>query len=286
MAKIYTTSHPLDFKEPTDEEVKLGASLARTIKSFHKSRRESLFHLCILAYGLRKKNLHKVKGRGGNQRGEAYKPQFEQWYEKYEMSDVYGKLTNFTLYAMSGRLLTYVRWQIDNKNGSKYIDQLPSSLSGLYALSKIIWTQGESATDKTRKLFFDLLTKPIKDGRKDNKFIHQNVSRKEINDWIEKNQKPKVSKTRSNNESKKNNHNIVLATIKVDKKLFEFNRSGTKRSIDGPTINDVKKLENKINSLIQDFKDKAGYFSVESKLDEVRQKYENERNKDFGSKIK
>ena len=45
---------------------------------------------------------------------------FEAWYKKNVIEEAYGTLSNFTLYAMTGRLLNYVRWQLDGK----YIERL------------------------------------------------------------------------------------------------------------------------------------------------------------------
>jgi len=121
----------LTFKRPTKAQVPLTDDLLSVIHQHHRKSREHLFHLCMIAYGLRTHNLIKPKrGTGGNAQGRVYKAAFKQWYEANSLDDVYGTLSNFTLYAMSGRLLEYVRWQI----GQKYIAQLPSSMTALYAL--------------------------------------------------------------------------------------------------------------------------------------------------------
>jgi len=69
----------LTFKEPTEQELRLTKQLADTIHELHSRGRENLFHLCIIAYGLRKQNLQKLRtaARGGNAKGERYKPKFD-----------------------------------------------------------------------------------------------------------------------------------------------------------------------------------------------------------------
>jgi hypothetical protein len=61
-------------------------------------------------------------GAGGNNQGLVYKPQFVDWYYSNNLEDVYRTIKNFLLYAMAGRLLNYVRWQV----GKEYIE-CPSS---------------------------------------------------------------------------------------------------------------------------------------------------------------
>jgi len=140
----------LTFKEPTAAQVPLNAQLVSIIRQHQQKSREHLFHLCMIAYGLRRHNLISNRGRrGGNAKNEEFKPQFKAWYEKNNLEEVYGTMSNFTLYAMGGRLLSYVAWQVD----SKYIDRLPSSMTGLYACSQILWGQGDSTTQAKRNYF-------------------------------------------------------------------------------------------------------------------------------------
>ena len=184
----------LTFNEPTASDVTLTDDLAKTIHQFQKQRREGLFHLCMIAYGLRRHNLDKRQGkRGGNARDQVYKPIFKKWYEDKRMKEVYGELTNFTLYAMSGRLLNYVRWHFDRK----YIQVLPASLGPLYECSQILFTQGDSATDESRKRFDMALKKPIRDGSRNNAMINPNVSRQEIQNYRKEAPTKQVSKSKT-----------------------------------------------------------------------------------------
>ena len=52
---IYGTA--LTFKDPTAAEVPLNEQLVKIIKTYHQKSREHLFHLCMIAYGLRRFNL-------------------------------------------------------------------------------------------------------------------------------------------------------------------------------------------------------------------------------------
>lgn len=274
-------NNKLTFECPTRAQVALTDALVKVINDHHKKSRDHLFHLCMIAYGLRTHNLSRSKtGAGGNAQGRSYKPEFREWYESNSLSDVYGTLANFTLYAMAGRLLNYVRWQIDEK----YIARLPSSLTALYALSKIVWSQGESATPTSRKLFEKALIMPIKDGSKDHAFIHPHITRGEVEEWILRETVAKSAKKDSKISKKSNKHPIVLATIRVHQDLMKFAKvSG--RKVVGPKIEDVESLESILRQTVSKFDNGKSKFIIESHLDEISADYKEAQFPDFGKKI-
>jgi hypothetical protein len=218
-------------------------------------------------------------GTGGNAKGYVYKAAFNQWYEANSLDDVYGTLSNFTLYAMSGRLLEYVRWQI----GQKYIAQLPSSMTALYALSQIVWSQGDTATPDSRKLFDKALKHPIKDGTKHNAFIHPHVSREDVRQWRHEETGKAAPSLKVSKLVKKDPRTVVVATIKVHKNLFKFTRTGEK--LVGPKLDDVKSLTQKLQKLIDEFNGEKSRFAFDSNLEEVCRAYKNAESPDFGKKI-
>jgi hypothetical protein len=219
------------------------------------------------------------RGAGGNKQGLVYKPQFIDWYDSNSLEDVYGTRQNFLLYAMAGRLLNYVRWQV----GAKYIEHLPGSMTALYALSEIVWSQGDKATPASRKLFDKALIQPIKDGSKNNAFIHPHVTRKEVDEW-RANQTGKVSPTIKVAKLVKNDpRTVVVATIKVHKDLFKFTRTGEKRT--NPKLSDVTELTRKLEILIAEFDKGKDRFAIESNIDQVTKDYEAAVKPDFAKEI-
>ena len=274
-------SSQLTFQEPKKEEVELTDELVKVIREHHKKSREHLFHLCIVAYGLRTHNLVKAKsGAGGNAQGRVYKPVFKSWYESNSLEDVYGSLSNFTLYAMAGRLLTYVYRRV----AEKYIARLPGSMTALYALSQIVWEQGDKATDASRKLFEKALIEPIQDGSKKNAFIHPHISRKEIDAWRTKHTGKSASKKKVASVAVNDQHTIVIATVKVHEDLFNFAKvSGAKRI--GPKLDDVVKLHEKIQSLIDEFNAGKSRFALDSQIEEIKLAYAKAEKPDFGKDI-
>jgi hypothetical protein len=274
-------SNQLTFKEPQPDEVALSPELLAVIRDHHKKSREHLFHLCVIAYGLRKHNLIKKRtGSGGNTQQRVYKEEFKSWYEQNNLREVYGVLSNFTLYAMAGRLLCFVRWKV----GDQYIDRLPSSMTALYAMSQILWDQGDSTDDKRRALFSDALIKPIDDGTKFNTFIHPEVTRKEIEAWhakqTDKREKPVKPDVDSGNHDPRK---VVLATIKVHENLFSFTKEGRKfRTLD---LTDVEQLLKKLEELVSQLDGGKDRFAIDSNLSAVREQYESAKQPDFGSEI-
>jgi hypothetical protein len=274
-------SDKITFKLPTKEEVALTDELVSVIQLHHRKSREHLFHLCMIAYGLRTHNLTKPKsGAGGNAQGRVYKAAFKQWYEANSLDDVYGTLSNFTLYAMSGRLLEYVRWQI----GQKYIAQLPSSMTALYSLSQIVWSQGDTATPDSRKQFETALIQPIKDGTKHNAFIHPHVTRKEIDALRDKLSGKATPTIKSERLAKDDTCTVVIATIKVHEDLFKFARVSGRKQV-GPKLDDVKSLAQKLQKLIDEFNAGKPRFALDSNLEEVSRAYKDAESPDFGKKI-
>ncbi len=274
-------SDKITFKLPSAVEVALTDDLVSVIQSHHRKSREHMFHLCMIAYGLRTHNLMKSKsGAGGNKQGLVYKPKFNEWYHANSLDDVYGNLkSNFFFYANAGRLLKYVHWQV----GSKYIDHLPSSVTALYAISQILWSQGDSATPESRKLFDTALKHPIKDGSKNNAFIHPRITRREVDEWRAEKTGKAEPVFKSTKPVKNDPRTVVVATIKVHKDLFKFTRRGEK--ITNPKLSDVTELNRTLEILIAEFDKGKARFAVESNIDQLTEKYEAAAKPEFAKEI-
>lgn len=272
----------LTFKAPTRAEVALTDELVEVINSHHRKLREHLFHLCMIAYGLRRHNLVQSKsGAGGNANDQKYKPEFWIWYTSHGLKNVYGSEGNFTLYAMAGRLLEYVRWQV----GAEYISQLPTSMTTLYALSQIVWKQGDSTDKPRRELFAKALLEPIRDGSTANALIHPAVTRKEVDKWRKKHTGEGVA-TSDDDEIPEvpTNHTITVVTIKAHEDLLKFARSSG-RKVTGPKIEDVERLINELNELLAAMNQGKDRFVAESHLESVKEAYEEAKNPNFGAAI-
>jgi hypothetical protein len=278
---IYGTA--LTFKEPTAAEVPLNEQLVKVIKTHHQKSREHLFHLCMIAYGLRRFNLISNRGkRGGNALNKKYKPEFKAWYEKNHLEEVYGKEINFYKYAMSGRLLSYVAWQVDRK----YIEHLPSSLTALYTCSQLLWEKGDTTTDAKRKRFSELLIKKVKDGSGvSTTRINKQSTREDIENLLpetESELSPSSAKSKLTGKTKLKF--VGLAEILVNKDIYQFTSTHTKRG--HLKIEDVDKLNSAIANLVKKFDAGRQYFSIQSSLPKIKEKYNKEANPDFGEAIR
>lgn len=268
----------LTFKEPTAAQVPLNEQLVEVIQSHYKKSREHLFHLCMIAYGLRRNNFISNRGkRGGNAQGKEYKPAFKAWYEKNRIEEYYGTLSNFTLYAMAGRLLNYIAWQVDRK----HIDQLPSSLGALYACSQLLWSQGDTTTTEKKKRFHELLIKRVKDGS--GVFttkINRHSTRKDIEALLDA--ESTTTKSASGKATKKFK-GTDLAQILVSKDIFAFTTTGTKRG--HLKLDEVIELNKQITELVQKFDGGRNRFAVETYIDKIKQQYKSAEKPDFGAAI-
>jgi len=288
----------LTYRVPKRDEVALTDELVSVIQSHYQKSREHLFHLCMIAYGLRTHNLTKVKiGAGGNAKGQAYKAEFKDWYQRKKLETVYGSEGNFTLYAMAGRLLHYVRWQV----GANYIEHLPRSMTALYEASQILWDQGDTTDDHRRQLFHRALKEPIRDGSEMNALIHPQVTRKEIKLWREQTagavfatntvvSGSKYGSTSTNggsssDVSEPSQHTIPIVTIKAHKDLLNFARASG-RKVRGPKIEDVERLFELLREVLEQLNDGTQRFILEGSLDRLKQAYEEAKNPDFGKNIR
>jgi hypothetical protein len=264
-------------------EFELNQDTAQSIKSIGKSMRDNMFQLCLIAYGIRRKSLRKArKGeRGGNAQKEVYKDEFNKWFASNDLQTVYGKVTNFTKYAMAGRLLTWVRWQINPDKGLEYLDRLPHSISTLYALQSIIWTNGDKATDEGRRNFKDLIRKPVSDGTTNNTWINRSLTADDVKKKLSELENSPAVVTKKPKDY--DPHKINLLRVKAHEGLYAFNRRGNKRKVKGPDIDKVRELVTAINNLIADFG--LEDFSVEDNLEHITEKYEQNKNPNFAKGI-
>ena len=250
----YSTA-ALTFKEPTEAQVKLSAELAATIHDLNKKKRESFFHLCIIAYGLRKRNLEKAKGdrRGGNAKGEKYKGTFEAWYKKNNIEDAYGTLSNFTLYAMAGRLLNYIRWQLDEK----YIARLPATLTVLYRLAQVLGEKGGKVTPEAKAALKKLLLERTKDGSSKTAYVvNPETTLAEIQKHIDPTQRAASKSGKKDGE--------VLFTIYVSNDLLNgFTKTTKSRKRGSVDLAHVSNLQKDINALLEKYGKGKQWFRAE-----------------------
>ena len=291
---LYSADTELSYKEVTAAQVPLTPALAKTIFSFQKSRRESLHHLCLIAYGLRRSNLQKIKPgmRGGNAQGQILSDAFKGWYNREKMKDVYGGESNFITYAMCGRLLSYTRWQLDAKKGSNFIEKLPVSLGTMYELSKILWTQGGTTIPEGSSIYLRLLTKITGDGSPPPTLINPQLTRSDLIKIIQDLQRGSLPPGRKKSLGAAPTAGVpidplpiigdapVLASITIKPTCFLFSKNGNPK---GASTEEVNAFAKELDVLIRRY---AKHFQISSNLNAVISKIEEAAHPDFGKHIR
>jgi len=280
----------LTYRAPSAKELPLNSDLANTIRSFEKTRRDSLHHLCLLAYGLRRSNLVKAKGRGGNAQGQVLSERFKTWFNREKLEDVYGKAdSNFTTYAMCGRLIEFTRWQLDNKRGTSFIEKLPSSLGTMYEISKVLWEQGGKTKPEGRAIYLEWLTEPIGDGSPPKTFISLSLTRKEVVARLallnnpNPNDEPLIQQPATpeppNLEVEDLGSNII-ARISISEESFAFTKLGKPK---GASSEKIREFEKELADLVRRY---GKHFEIQSNLERVLRSIEDAANPDFGKNLR
>jgi len=91
---------------PGSNRVTLGNELVQEIRQRFEDDRDNRFQLYLLSSGIRRKYLDKKSGN--------YTDEFQSWYKKTKMDELYGSLANFTKYAMCGEVVNYVGTKTSN----------------------------------------------------------------------------------------------------------------------------------------------------------------------------
>ena len=123
MAKAFDN---LTYTMPGANSIALDKRLADKIKNGFAAERENRFQLCLIAASIRKQSL--------NSKGH-YSSEFEEWWKKNNLTEVYGGQSNFTKHAMAGEVIHHTA---SMENGDRYVSSLPKSLSALYAIHAIL----------------------------------------------------------------------------------------------------------------------------------------------------
>lgn len=286
---VYSIDSALTYRAPPAESIPLDRHLASTIRSFQKTRRESLHHLCLIAYGLRRSNLVKSDGRGGNAQGQTLSPEFKAWYRAEKLVEVYGSESNFTTYAMCGRLLEYTRWQVDKGKGTRFIDALPASLGTMYEISKVLWEQGDKTKPEGRERYKDWLTKPIGDGSPPKTFIQPSLTRKEVVSALAGLQggsgdtpvtAPDSNPERSPPQGQEAPATPIVATISISASSLSFTKTGKSK---GASPEAIRALDHGLQQLV---KKHGRHFRITSNLEAVLKEIEAAANPDFGKHLR
>ena len=223
---------------PGSNRVTLGNELVEEIRQRFEDDRENRFQLYLLSSGIRRKYLDKKSGN--------YTDEFQSWYKKTKMDELYGSLANFTKYAMCGEVVNYVGTKTSNPD--KYLKQLPVSVGSLYEISMILrsdedlfkmclhYTPRRSSLDEEK---YDWKTpRPA--------LINKSITELKVRTWRQKWENPPPPK-----QKRTDKRTLKFVTIQVNGELFDFDRkTGDKTGcVDLP---DVEEFLTKLRSLFDE----------------------------------
>ena len=251
------------YQLPGHNAVTLSDELTKEIRLRFKRDRDNRFKLFLLSQGIRQRYLDPVSNE--------YPPEFHDWYANSGVAELFGKLPNFTRYAAAGEAIDYVAKE--TAKPKKYLAQLPTSMNALYEVAQIIKLDAEAFTvclhfTPSRKT----LDAPKHEWRTKNTspLIQPSTTAKELSAWRKRWEEPEQNK-----EEDKYRRNVNLLTVSISEDIFGFDDVGNKTGI--VDMEHVQSLLGQIEALFSKSNEKQ--FKLDTKIDRIKEKYQNERDK-------
>ena len=216
-----------------------------------------------MAAGIRQEYINPANGH--------YSDEFNSWYTSENLTDVFGKLSNFTKYAFAGEVIAYVAGL--GSTPKKYLPNLPTSMIALYEISQIIKRHPDAFavclnfTPRRRTLTSDktdwITKKPA--------LIHEDVTQNELNTWLQSWENPE----KTPKEEDKYRRTVKLLTVSVSQDIFSFDEVGNK--IGEVDINELQDLIANIQKMFS--ADNEKQFLLETEIDQISERYSAEKDK-------
>ena len=257
MAKAFDN---LTYTMPGANSIALDKRLADKIKSGFAAERENRFQLCLIAAGIRKQSL--------NSKGH-YSSEFEEWWKKNNLTDVYGGQSNFTKHAMAGEVIHHTA---SMENGERYVSCLPKSLSALYAIHAILKDPQAEKKNWMKICLNHYQFLELHNGKavavNDKRtvpLINPDATAPQIRGWYENRKNPPERATKNKKEDK----SLALAKISVSGSLYTFNQK-TGEHFGAVNIDDLQGFMTELTKLISKY---GRGFTLESNLSELEAGY-------------
>ena len=253
----------VDYRIPGHNRVTLSDELAEEIRERFAIDRENRFQLCLLASGLRRRYLNKKTGE--------YVAEFQDWYKKQRLVNLFGTLPNFTKYAAAGDVVAYVASKTSNPD--KYLKRLPVSVGTLYEISQILKDDKD-----VFKLCLQFTARRKSLGAPKHEWvtrypslINPKATEAIVRNWRRQWNDPPPPRTKRTDK-----RTLPLATITVSGELFDFDRkTGDKTGC--ADLSDVEAFFHKINELFND--ENAIQFKLDDSMDYLTDGYYRWKNK-------
>ena len=245
------------------DNVVLNAALIKELKDKFESERKSRFDIFILSTSIRNRYLDKKTN--------SYKKEFEDWFKKNKLDELYGSMSNFTKYCGCGEVINYVATKTDDPK--KYLNQLPLTIGSLYELSMVL----KKDIDLFKILFHFTPTRTSVDEpkvqwkTKRSPLINSTVTEINVRKWRQKFENPPPPKVKRTDK-----RTLKFITISVNGELWDFDKK-TGDKVGCVDLNDVEDFLKQVNGLITD-KNKL-QFKITDELEYLTEGYYRGKNR-------
>ena len=117
-----------DYSLRGHNSIDLSNELVEELRDRFETDRENRFQLFLLSSSIRRKYLDKKTNK--------YSDEFDIWFKKNKLNELYGSLANFTKYCGCGDVVNYVGTKTSDPQ--TFLNQLPLSIGSLYELSMVL----------------------------------------------------------------------------------------------------------------------------------------------------
>ena len=227
-----------DYSFRGHNRINLSNELVDELRDRFENDRENRFQLFVLSSSIRRKYLDKKTNK--------YSSEFDSWFKKNKLDELYGSLSNFTKYCGCGDVVNYVGTKTTDPQ--KFLKQLPLSVGSLYELSMVL---------KSDKDLFEILLyytpkrKSVDEPKvqwvtKRPPLINKNTTEQKIRLWRKNFDNPPPPK-----QKRTDKRSLKFLTITVNGELFDFDKKNGDK-LGCVDINDVEEFLKRINGLMSE----------------------------------
>jgi len=233
----------IDFKKSDysfrgHNRINLSIELVDELRDRFENDRENRFQLFVLSGSIRRKYLDKKTNK--------YSSEFDSWFKKNKLDELYGSLSNFTKYCGCGDVINYVGTKTSDPQ--KFLKQLPLSVGSLYELSMVL---------KSDKDLFEILLyytpkrKSVDEPKvqwvtKRPPLINKNTTEQKIRLWRKNFDNPPPPK-----QKRTDKRSLKFLTITVNGELFDFDKKNGDK-LGCVDISEVEEFLKRINGLMSE----------------------------------
>ena len=221
-----------DYSFRGHNRINLSNELVDELRDRFENDRENRFQLFVLSSSIRRKYLDKKTNK--------YSSEFDSWFKKNKLDELYGSLSNFTKYCGCGDVVNYVGTKTTDPQ--KFLKQLPLSVGSLYELSMVL--KGDKDLFEIL-LYYTPKRKSVDEPKvqwvtKRPPLINKNTTEQKIRLWRKNFDNPPPPK-----QKRTDKRSLKFLTITVNGELFDFDKKNGDK-LGCVDISDVEEFLKKI----------------------------------------